>query len=343
MAQKINIEEFIQMSKDIPVIDVRSPKEFETGRIPGAFNIPIFNDDERAIVGTTYKQKNRDEAVLKGLEIVGQKLRSFAYTSRKLAKDNKLLVHCWRGGMRSASMAWLFETIGVKTYLLTGGYKAFRKYGKSLLASSKNLIILGGLTGSGKTETLRKIQEKGEQVVDLENIAHHKGSVFGALGQEQQLSNEQFENNLIYEWLSLDISKPIWLEDESHSIGSNWIPNELFSLMRSAPVIKMELDKTIRVKRLVNEYAGFDTQHLENCILRIGKKLGGQNVKQALESLKNDDLNNVADITLHYYDKSYNFGLEQRNNYSVYPIKLENDDPEKNAEILIEFAKKNII
>ena len=343
MAQKINIEEFIQMSKDIPVIDVRSPKEFETGHIPGAFNIPIFSNEERAIVGTKYKQEGREPAILTGLEIVGQKLRLFADTSRKLAKDNKLLVHCWRGGMRSASMAWLFETIGVKTYLLTGGYKAFRKYGKSLLASSKNLIILGGLTGSGKTETLRKIQEKGEQVVDLENIAHHKGSVFGALGQEQQLSNEQFENNLIYEWLSLDISKPIWLEDESHSIGSNWIPNELFSLMRSASVIKMELDKTIRVKRLVNEYAGFDTQHLENCILRIGKKLGGQNVKQALESLKNGDLSNVADITLNYYDKSYGFGLNSREENSVYPVKLESDNPEKNAEILIKFSRMNII
>ena len=343
MAQKINIEEFIQMSKDIPVIDVRSPKEFETGRIPGAFNIPIFTDEERAIVGITYKQKNRDEAILKGLEIVGQKLRSFADTSRKLAKDNKLLVHCWRGGMRSESMAWLFETIGIKTYFLTGGYKGFRKYGKSQLSASKNIIILGGLTGSGKTETLLKIKEKGEQVVDLEGIAHHKGSVFGALGQEQQSTNEQFENNLIYEWFSLDISKPIWLEDESHSIGSNWIPNELFSLMRTAHTIKMELDKTIRVKRLVNEYAGFDAQHLENCILRIGKKLGGQNVKQALESLKNGQLDAVADITLNYYDKSYGFGLNSRVKNSVYPVKLDADDPEKNAEILIEFARKNII
>ncbi len=343
MAQKINIEEFIQMSKDIPVIDVRSPKEFETGRIPGAFNIPIFTDEERAIVGTTYKQKNRDEAVLKGLEIVGQKLRSFAETSRKLAKDNKLLVHCWRGGMRSESMAWLFETIGIKTHLLTGGYKAFRKYGKSQLSASKNIIILGGLTGSGKTETLLKIREKGEQIVDLEGIAHHKGSVFGALGQEQQSTNEQFENNLIYEWLSLDISKPIWLEDESHSIGSNWIPDELFSLMRAAPTIKMELDKTIRVKRLVNEYAGFDAQGLENCILRIGKKLGGQNVKQALESLKNGDLSTVANITLRYYDKSYSFGLNSRVENSVYPIKLDADNPEKNAEILIEFVKQNIL
>ena len=342
MSQKISTGEFIQMSKDIPVIDVRSPKEFETGHIPGAFNIPIFSNEERAIVGTKYKREGREPAILTGLEIVGNKLRSFADTSRKLSKNNKLLVHCWRGGMRSSSMAWLFETVGIKTFLLEGGYKAFRKFGKSQLSASKNLIILGGLTGSGKTEVLLNMKEKGEQVVDLEGIAHHKGSAFGALGQEPQPSNEQFENNLIYEWLSLDVSKPIWLEDESHSIGSNWIPDELFSLMRTAPTIKMELDKTIRIKRLVNEYAGFDAQYLENCILRIGKKLGGQNVKQAIESIKKGRLDDVADITLRYYDKSYNFGLEQRKNNTVYPVKFEDDNPEKNAEILIEFARKNI-
>ena len=342
MAQKISVEEFYRLSKDITVIDVRSPKEFETGHFPGAFNIPIFNNEERAKVGTTYKQVNRNDAVLQGLEIVGPKLVDFVKQAQKLAVNNQLLIYCWRGGMRSASMAWLFETAEIKVTLLTGGYKAFRKFGKSQLAASKNLIILGGLTGSGKTEILWKIKEQGEQVIDLEGLAHHKGSVFGALGQEQQPINEQFENNLIYEWLSLDITKPIWLEDESHSIGSNWIPSELFTLMRQAPVLKIEIDKKIRINRLVKEYAGFDVQYLENCILKIGKKLGGQNVKQSLESLKNGQLSDVADITLRYYDKSYNFGLEQRKGNTVYPVKLEADDPEKNADILIGFAKKKL-
>lgn len=343
MSQKIFAKEFYNLSKKIRVIDVRSPKEFETGHIPGAHNIPIFSNEERAIVGTKYKQEGREPAILVGLEIVGSKLRNFADTARKLSKDNQLLVHCWRGGMRSSSMAWLFEMAGIKTYILEGGYKAFRNYGKSQLAASKKLIILGGLTGSGKTETLLKIKEHGEQVVDLEGLAHHKGSAFGALGQEPQSTNEQFENNLIYEWLSLDISKPIWLEDESHSIGSNWIPNELFSTMRESPVVKMELNKEERIKRLVNEYAGFDAKFLENCILKIGKKLGGQNVKAAMESLENGDLGRVADITLVYYDKSYGHGLYTRSENSIYPVSLDSDDPEKNAEILIEFAKKREI
>jgi tRNA 2-selenouridine synthase len=139
----------------------------------------------------------------------------------------------------------------------------------------------------------------------------------------------------------LDPEKPIWIEDESHSIGSNWIPNELFQKMREAPVIKMELDKSERIKRLVNEYAGFDKIHLENCILKIGKRLGGQHVKHALECLKNDQLDVVADITLTYYDKSYSFGVDSRAKGTVLPIYLEQDNPEKNAEILIDFARKN--
>lgn len=342
MSEKIGVLDFYKLSKEIPIVDVRSPKEFELGHIPGAYNIPIFTNDERAIVGTTYKQAGRDPAVLTGLEIVGKKLRPFADTARKLSKNNKLLVHCWRGGMRSSSMAWLFETVGIKTYVLEGGYKAFRKFGKSQLANSKNLVILGGLTGSGKTETLLEIKKQGEQVVDLEGLAHHKGSAFGALGQEPQPTNEQFENDLIYEWLSLDISKPVWLEDESHSVGANWIPNELFNLMRSSNVIKMEIDKEERIKRLVKEYAGFDTKFLEDCVLKIQKKLGGQNAKAALESLKNGELGRVADITLKYYDKSYSFGLESRGENSVYPVHLGTDNPERNAKVLIEFARKNI-
>jgi len=339
MSEKIGVLEFYKLSRSIPIIDVRSPGEFETGHIPGAYNIPIFTNEERAIVGTIYKKQGKEPSVLKGLEIVGTKLRTFADTARKLSVDNKILVHCWRGGMRSASMAWLFETVGINTFILEGGYKAFRKYGKEQLANSK-LIVLGGLTGSGKTETLLEIRKNGEQVVDLEGLAHHKGSAFGALGQEAQPTNEQFENDLLYQWLSFGLSKPVWVEDESHSIGSNWLPSELYSLMRISPVIKMEIDKNFRIKRLMNEYASFNNNKLEQCILRIGKKLGGQNVKKALESLENDNLEEVANITLAYYDKSYDFGLNKRENQTVFPIKLESDNPEENAKKIISFAKR---
>lgn len=340
MVQKIDIKIFLELSKTIPTIDVRSPKEFEFGHIPGALNIPLFDNDERASVGTAYKQINRNTSILMGLEIVGPKMKDFAQKAMELSANSQLLVYCWRGGMRSASMAWLFDMLGIKTFTLVGGYKSYRRYGKRKLSEAQKIIILGGLTGSGKTETLQKIQKRGEQILDLELLANHKGSAFGALGQNIQLPNEQFENNLIYDYLKLDPQKPIWIEDESHSIGSNWIPNELFLKMREAPVVKMELDKSSRIKRLVDEYAGFDKLHLENCILKIGKRLGGQHVKYALECLKNDQLDVVADITLTYYDKSYSFGVDSREKGTVFPIYLEQDDPEKNAEILMDFAKK---
>ena len=342
MVQKLGIKDFYSLSKDIPVIDVRSPKEYETGHFPGAFNIPLFDNKERAIVGTAYKQINRNTAVIKGLEIVGPKMKSFAEKGLSIALNNQLLVYCWRGGMRSASMAWLFETVGIKTFVLNGGYKSFRRYGKEELIKAQKIIILGGLTGSGKTETLQKIKEKGEQILDLEKIANHKGSAFGALGQEKQPTNEQFENDLIYQYLKLDFTKPIWIEDESHSIGANWIPGELFSIMRGSMVIKMELEKELRIKRLVDEYAGFNLDQLENCVLKISKRLGGQHVKSALECLKNGQLDKVADITLNYYDKSYKHGVESREKEKVFSIHLDKDNPEINAEILIEFAKKTI-
>ncbi|MFO7827067.1 MAG: tRNA 2-selenouridine(34) synthase MnmH [Bacteroidales bacterium] len=342
MAIKINIQDFIEKTKTTPVVDVRSPKEFETGHIPGAHNIPIFSNDERAVVGTIYKKQGKEPAIFRGLEIVGGKLRSFAEQARAIAQNNELLVYCWRGGMRSASMAWLFETIGIQCYILNGGYKLFRKYGKTLLTQAEKLIVLGGLTGSGKTDILKKIKEKGEQIIDLEQLANHKGSAFGALGQNAQPTNEQFENNLIWEWIKLDLSKPIWIEDESHSIGSNWIPLELFEKMRKAPVVKIEFDKQIRIERLVKEYAVFDPEYLENCIFKISKRLGGQNAKEALESLKNGNLESVADIALTYYDKTYHFGLVKREKNTVYPLNLKTDHPKKNADILIEFVRKNI-
>ncbi len=339
-ANNISVGDFVKLSKDIPVIDVRSPKEYNTGHIPGSFNIPIFNNEERTIVGTIYKQKNKNDAILKGLDFVGPKLSDFLKQAQKITANNKLIVYCWRGGMRSASMAWLFETAGIQSYIIEGGYKSYRKHGKLNFTKTKKLIVLGGFTGCGKTEILHKIHEQGEQVIGLEKIANHKGSVFGALGQNSQPTNEQFENNLIAEWMKLDLNKPIWVEDESHSIGSNWIPDELYNLMKISPVLKIELDKKTRIKRLVNEYAVFDNKTLESCIQKIEKRLGGQNVKQAIESLEKGDLSNVADITLNYYDKSYNFGLKKREKGSVYKINFKIDNPGKNAKILIEYSKK---
>ena len=340
MAIILETAEFLNLAKIIPVVDVRTPAEFEKGRIPGAHNIPIFSNEERAIVGTKYKRAGKDSAVLKGLELVGPKLSVYVKAAKRIATNKEILVHCWRGGMRSGSMAWLFETAGFKVYLLEGGYKAYRNYIRNQFNNTANLIVLGGMTGSGKTEVLNEMQKLGAQILDLEGIAHHKGSVFGALGQTNQPTNENFENLLAREWLEFDIQQPIWVEDESKSIGSVWINDTLFKRMRESDVIKMHVPKSERIKRLVSEYAYFETEILAQMITKIQKRLGGQNVKLAFESLESGDYKTVADITLAYYDKAYNFGLSKREGQKIHPLELGKDNPAENAAKVLSFYKK---
>jgi tRNA 2-selenouridine synthase len=195
------------------------------------------------------------------------------------------------------------------------------------------------MTGSGKTEVLHELTRMNEQVLDLEGVAHHKGSAFGALGQEKQPTTEQYENDLYEIWKKFDLSKIIWIEDESHAVGSVWINEALFGQMRQSPVIKMEVPKEERIKRLVREYANFDVEVLKGIVKKIERRLGGQHVKHAFECLDRGDFATVADITLYYYDKAYGYGLTQRGDQPIYNLELEKDDPEENAQRVKAFSK----
>lgn len=338
MTERINIEAFLEKTGSIPVIDVRTPAEFEQGHIPGAINIPLFSNEERAVVGTSYKKQGKEIAILQGLEFIGPKLKKTARDALKIAKDKKLLVHCWRGGMRSESMAWLFSTVGIHSYILEGGYKAFRRFGKQQLKEKGNILVLGGMTGSGKTELLHLLKEHGEQVIDLEGLAHHKGSAFGALGETPQPTTEQFENELIMQWLALNPLKPIWLEDESKSVGSDFIPDELFLRMRKAPVIFLDIPKKERIRRLVIDYANFDKNMLIFSVEKIQKRLGGQHAKTAIEAIKMDDYSKAIDVVLTYYDKTYQYGLNKRDPKKVHHFPIEYTDFEQHLERLLEYA-----
>lgn len=319
---KIEIEAFLELAKTIPVVDVRSPSEYLRGHIPGAVNIPLFTDNERTFVGTTYKQKSREKAILAGLDIVGPKMRAFVEKAKELS-NSELLLYCWRGGMRSESMAWLFNLYGIKATTLKNGYKAYRKHIRSRFAEKRKILILGGLTGSGKTEILHELAKNGHQILDLEGIANHKGSAFGALGQIEQPSNEQFENLIAEKWLNFNKEKVIWIEDESHSIGSVWLPDPLFEKMRASKVVQIECKHEERIQRLVKDYAQFPNEKLEHIIQKIGKRLGGQNVKKAIEALKKEDYHVVAEIVLAYYDKTYSFGLNKRDKNSIVKLNTE--------------------
>ncbi len=340
MIAKLDIDQYLQLSQTLPIVDVRSPAEFEKGHIPGAINIPIFSNEERAKVGTVYKQQGKNHAIMLGLEIIGPKLKDFAVTAQEAAINNEILLYCWRGGMRSASMAWLFQTVGLKPKLLNKGYKAYRNHSKSMLSKASKIMILSGFTGSGKTDILKKLKIAGEQVIDLEGLAHHKGSAFGSIGQEHQLSNEQFENNLYHEWKDLDLNKTIWIEDESKIIGRNHIPHELFDCMREASVIKINISRDIRVQRLVKEYTNVDKALLIEIINRIKKRLDPQDAKLAVEAVEQNNYIDAITYVLKYYDKAYNFGLAKRDSSTIYELDLDEDDPQSNARNLINFRNE---
>lgn len=339
MSRSLPIEEFIAECSHGTIIDVRSPAEYTQGHLPKAINLPLFSNEERAEVGTIYKQTGRDEAFLKGLEFVGPKMSKFVESISDIPQEQTLGIHCWRGGERSRSMAWLVEKSGRSNVLiLEKGYKAFRNHVLDYLSREFNLQILGGYTGSGKTEVLAELAKMGEQVVCLESLANHRGSAFGALGQQAQPSNEHFEN-LIFDALSgLDLGKRVWLEDESRHIGSCKIPDSLFDQMRVAPTLFLRIPQELRVERLVVDYGLYSEEELRLPIEKIGKRLGGQNVKAALEALAEGNLHEVARITLRYYDRSYRYGLEQRDGVDRSVLELSMMDPQFIAEQCIEYV-----
>lgn len=349
MNTPLNISEFLTQANKFPVIDVRSPGEFKQGHIPGAINVPLFDDAERARVGTTYVQIGREDAIKIGYEIANPKIQSFLEQVKKISgeKNKTLLVHCWRGGMRSGNFAKLLNDHDYQTFTLLKGYKAYRNFVLASFKENAEIIIVGGETGSGKTEILRNIAAAGEQVIDLEAMAHHKGSAFGALGEEPQPTVEQFENELCAAFGKLDLSKRIWLEDESRSIGKVQLPAEMWFKMKSAPILRVSIPKNSRIQRLVADYGNFSKEELKQCVLKISDRLGGQHVNHALEELEKGNLGAVADITLTYYDKAYNYNHEKRNMKDVFFITCDSADAKLNAQKVLEYAntklKKNYV
>jgi tRNA 2-selenouridine synthase len=329
---------FLELAEKIPVIDVRSPLEFSNGHIPGAINIPLFNDEERARVGTKYKKEGRNPAILEGLKLTGPAMSEKLREGLKNASGGKLLVHCWRGGMRSKAMAWLFSLGGIDTILLEGGYKAYRHHVLDSLSEKRKSIILGGMTGSSKTHILKFLKENGQQVIDLEGIANHKGSAFGALGQEPQPTTEQFSNLLYDEWKRLDSEKPVWLEDESRSIGSVFMPEHFFLNMQEEKTIVLMMAPEIRLPRLMKEYSVYPPELLKASVMKISKRLGGDNTRDALESIDNGDIAKAILISLNYYDKAYQFSIKKKNNSEIIYVETDTDDIETNAKKILEAA-----
>ena len=314
--EKIHIEQFLELAKQHPVLDVRSPGEYKHAHIPGACSLPLFTDEERKIVGTAYKQESRELAIKLGLDFFGVKMRKMVEEVEQLSSNSKtVLVHCWRGGMRSAGVAWLLDLYGFKVFTLVGGYKKYRNYVLDTFRLPFQFNILGGYTGSGKTELLKALKERGEKVIDLEGIANHKGSAFGNIGMPPQPGQEMFENLLAKELrksLEGQPESPVWLEDESQRIGLVNIPGELWKTMRQSPVYFLDIPFEERLKHIVQEYGQLDAEKLADAIGRISQKLGNLNAKTAILLLNEGKITESFDILLKYYDMHYFKSLHNR-------------------------------
>lgn len=342
MPREIDIKLFLQRADSIPVIDVRTPAEYKQGHIPTAHNIALFSNKERKSVGTSYKLEGQQEALIKGLDFAGPKMTSYVRKALKIARQKQLLLYCWRGGMRSASMAWLFETAGMDCSLLMGGYKSFRQFVLSFFDQVFPIIVMGGLTGSGKTAALKSLAQMGEQILDLEALAHHKGSAFGNLGEKAQHSTEHFENKICWELSHLDKNRTIWIEDESRSIGRNILPAGIYKQIRSAPLVFLDIKRLDRVARLVKDYAGYSKEELCESIQKISQRLGGDITRKAIKAVTEGDYKLTAEMVLQYYDKTYSFGLSNRDQQQVFKLSVENVlDSTSVASQVLSFARQN--
>lgn len=309
----LGIEPFLYEAKG-PIFDVRSPCEYIHAHIPGSVSLPLFSDEERAHVGTVYKQSGHDAAVLVGLTEVGPKLASLAKAIRKGVDGSSCCrVTCFRGGMRSRSVTWLCEFLGFQTVRLDGGYKAYRQFVLNAFTRPYSFIVLGGPTGSGKTQLLQNLALNGVQTVDLEGLANHRGSAFGLLPGVVQPSTEQFENLLAERLCSLDPGKPIVIEDESRLVGSCAIPKGIYDQMDCSPLFWVDEPFESRLERSVSSYGHFPKEWLQGCAQKLMKRLGRERVASVVSAIDNGQLHEAATILLKYYDDAYLHSLHRHN------------------------------
>ncbi len=310
-----------------PLIDVRSPSEYYKGHLPNSINIPLFDNDERTIIGTIYKKEGRKKAVIEGLKFFEKKMELLldnlfiSIESYKTIpnKNNKFFIriYCSRGGMRSQSIAWLLEKYKLNPITLKGGYKIYRRWVLDSFSKKLNIVVISGKTGTGKTRLLSLLDKYQYQTIDLEGFACHRGSTFGGLGMKEQPSNEQFENKIAEKLDSFKCSNNIFVEAESANIGKCKIPHEFFNQMKHSRRIEILRSESNRLDELIETYSVFKKEELKESVLRIKKRLGPQRTKIALESINNEKWDLVCRSVLDYYDKCYDFEKIGKTNIKV--------------------------
>ncbi|HEX2901458.1 MAG TPA: tRNA 2-selenouridine(34) synthase MnmH [Bacteroidia bacterium] len=339
MVKNIAAQEFVTFSRALPVLDVRSPGEFRQGHIPGAISFPLFDDGERAEVGTLYKQVGQMQAVERGLEIVGGKMRTMFAQGLAHAQDGKLMVHCWRGGKRSESVANLLAVAGLEVYVLIGGYKSYRRWVLDQFALQHRFLVVGGLTGTGKTRILHHLRMQGQAMLDIEGHAAHRGSAFGRLGQTTFVSPQQFENGMATDLAAL-AGHDIWIEDESRVLGSLTLPQAFWDQKQAAPVFYVEIPDADRIRMLLEDYGTVDHAGVAASIAKISQNLGGLRTQQALEALRADDGETLTRMLLDYYDKLYQNSLKAKPKEHVHHLRFDRFDLEEISSALLAKARE---
>ena len=336
------------MSPGVVLLDVRSPGEYAHAHIPEAISLPLFTDEERKVVGTAYKQESRERAIKIGLDFFGKNMVFVVEQVEKIIAAKKSMsrevcVHCWRGGMRSAAIAWLLDLYGFKVYVLQGGYKVYRHWVLQQFEKQYRFRVIGGYTGSNKTGIIDVLNTQHEKIVDIEKLAGHMGSAFGNLSLHPQPSQEFFENRLaaeLYRHSLEDVKAFIWIEDESQRLGMVNIPLPLFKCMRQQSFLFLDIPFQKRLQHIIAQYGKYEKEKLINAIVRIKKKLGGLETKNAINYIVEDDVVNCFTILLHYYDKLYLKGSSKRENFEeqCLTINLTDTDAEINAKQLLDYV-----
>ncbi|NLW44671.1 MAG: tRNA 2-selenouridine(34) synthase MnmH [Syntrophomonadaceae bacterium] len=312
MIRDIGVTEALNLENAV-FVDLRSPVEFNAGHIPGAVNIPLFSDQERSEIGTIYRQQGPGSAREKGLEVVAPRLAEMVASIRKMAADSSVVVYCWRGGERSDAVARVLDIMQVDGYRLAGGYKAYRTFVIERLRElpRSQVVVIHGLTGSGKTEIIKKMAEAGWPAVDLEGLSNHRGSVFGGLGLGEQPKQKQFDSMLYGKLQQFADHRFLIVESESRKIGKLFLPERLYAMMKEGLRVLIYDNMENRVNRIYDEYvvkSGNTTKEYLNCIEGLKRYLGKKKIQEITEMISDGNLRNAIRILLEeYYDPLYGY------------------------------------
>lgn len=343
MFQDIQLHELLEQQKNgHTLVDVRSPGEFAESTIPGSINIPVFDDEERAEVGTLYKQAGQKAAKDRGLEIFSAKLPQFIAEFKKISTP--MSVFCWRGGMRSKTAATVLDLMGIHANRLHGGIRSYRQWVVSELEKGEftpELIVLNGYTGSGKTILLKKLAAEGFPVMDWEGMAGHRGSIFGQIGL-QPSKQKKFESLLVQAMQNLKDSPYVFVEGESKRIGRVTMPEFIYDKKEKGLQIFIDIPVGDRIKNILNDYRPWENpdQFME-AFQRIKRRIHVPVAKQIEADLTEQNYESAILLLLtYYYDPRYEYGIRHYADSQKYTIHAtDNDDAFKQ---LLDLAKQRL-